>query len=114
MSTVPRELFGHDPIIYSDGCRLLENIFNHLVRQGEKLRDIARIAFKIGQVHLYLQLVEDCLYIIDTDISRVWGEGMDRELLVAYWLKVKEIEKRWPKDVVAEGLSGLGLGNDGK
>lgn len=41
--------------------------------------------------------------------SKKWDDGMEREVLVAYCLKVMEIGKRWPRRVAALGLGRLTL-----
>lgn len=85
--------------------------YTYLVKQGKKIQESAKATSSREQVGKYIEVVERVIGYMDK--GKKWSsrlvDTMEKEVLVAYWLKAKEIDKRWPKEIAALGLSRLTL-----
>ena len=73
--------------------------YDGLKTMGGSLHMYAQECYGLERLRQYMVLVAETIEIPD-----VLDEGVDKEVLKAYWLKCREIEMRWPQ-VFAEGLS---------
>ena len=76
--------------------------YDLLITLGDRLHMDARGCYGRERLTSYVELVEEAV-----ETSHAWDPegGQDVEVLKAYWLKCREIERRWPPELVARGLS---------
>ena len=92
-----------------------KHYYKFLVEKGQMIQWSARAVLTREHVEKYVEVARKAIGYMDADRGREWSkewdDGMEREVLVAYWLKAMEIGKRWPCRVSALGLGRLTLGS---
>ncbi|KAG7005218.1 hypothetical protein G7Y79_00021g050850 [Physcia stellaris] len=108
-----------DNILYYDEDLEEEKViskhhYRSLVEKGQMIQWSARTVLTREHVEEYVEVAGKVIGYMDADRGKEWSQRlvdkMEREVLVAYWLKAMEIVKRWPARVAALGLGSLTLG----